>query len=93
MKRTPPTSKLAYREIRKEGLDKSLQIKIMKTLFKIRRGIRSKIASESGLSESQVWRRLSELEKKGAIEKTGRIFKSATTGRKQAEWQLTVTPE
>lgn len=65
----------------------------MKTLFKIRRGIRSKIASESGLSESQVWRRLSELEKKGAIEKTGRIFKSATTGRKQAEWQLTVTPE
>ena len=86
--KTPITSRLSIRQLRKEGTDKALIIKIMQGLYKIKKGNRSKIAKAARLPEVQVWRRLSEMERKQYIEKTGMVVWSKVTNRWQAEWRL-----
>lgn len=93
--RHPVTSRIAYKEMKREGWDISLQAKIMRAFFMLpnQRGIKSQLASILNMPEEKVHKRLTELEEKGIIEKTGNIYRSTKTGRAQQEWQLVGTPE
>lgn len=91
--KAPLTSRMSLRQLRNEGKDKTLIIQIMQGLCKIKRGNRSDIAKAAGLPEIQVWRRLSEMERKQYIERTGNVTWSNVTQRWQTEWQLPGTPK
>lgn len=82
------TSKISYKEVKEEKIDTNIQSVVLSTLKRIKKGIRSQIAIESGLTESQTWRRLPELEHQGLIRKSGKVFRSKTTGRTQVEWEI-----
>lgn len=94
-RRTPLTSRIAYREVIDDKLDLSIQVKIMRALCRLKgeRGIKTQIAQKLKMPEEQIHKRLSELLKKGIIEKTGRMFISKRTGKWQNEWQLVGTPD
>jgi predicted ArsR family transcriptional regulator len=94
-KHTPLTSRLSYKEVVEDRLDQRIQVKIMRALYKLKgnKGIKTQIAQKLKVPEETIHKRFSELERKGAIEKTGRMFKSKRTGKWQQEWQLTGTPE
>lgn len=93
--RHPVTSRLAHKEVKRNGWDISIQAKIMRALYQLKnhRGIKTQIASKLRLPEEKVHKRLSELEEKGIIEKTGNKHMSKVTGQWQQEWQLVGTPE
>lgn len=89
------TSRKAYKEMKQEGWDISIGARIMRAFFMLpnHRGIKSQLAAKLKMPEEQIHKRLSELEEKGIIEKTGNEFRSKTTGRLQKEWQLVGTPK
>jgi predicted transcriptional regulator len=66
----PTTSRLANEHITGNGGKVSHSQKILNALKKIKEGNFEKIAYYASMKESQVWKRLSELEKAGLIEKT-----------------------
>ncbi|NAW50388.1 winged helix-turn-helix transcriptional regulator [Elizabethkingia argentiflava] len=72
-----------------ELLDKtSFHSKIIIGLTKIKKGSFREIAQACGLREDQVWKRLSELEKKGLIRYTGEIKICQVSSRPVGVWEL-----
>ena len=80
------TSQIAYESIKPQlaGLHKI----ILAGMDKIQRGTFREIAQASGLRGEQVWKRLSELEKKGLIQNTGEIKICKVTSRPCHIWEL-----
>ncbi|AQX87153.1 winged helix-turn-helix transcriptional regulator [Elizabethkingia bruuniana] len=78
------TSIIANKAINKE----SIYDRIIKGLTKIKKGSFRDIAEASGLSEQQVWKRLSELERMGMIEYTDEIRICKISGRSVGVWRL-----
>ncbi|WP_407535422.1 winged helix-turn-helix transcriptional regulator [Elizabethkingia miricola] len=78
------TSIIANKEINKE----SIYDRIIKGLMRIKKGSFRDIAEASGLSEQQVWKRLSELERMGVIEYTDEIRICKISGRSVGVWRL-----
>lgn len=62
--------------------------KILKGLYKIQRGSFRDISKASNLKESQVWKRLSELEKTGLIRDTMETKICPETNRRVTMWEL-----
>ncbi|OPC76199.1 hypothetical protein BAZ12_19510 [Elizabethkingia miricola] len=62
--------------------------KILKGFKKIKRGSFRDIAAASGLREDQVWKRLSEMEKKNMIRDTGDVKLCEISHRPVVIWEL-----
>ena len=80
------TSKLAYEEIQPHisGLHK----KIYSGFLKIKKGTFREIAKASSLRDEQVWKRLSEMSKKGLIKDTGEIKICNVSKRPCGIWEI-----
>lgn len=85
-RKVPPTSLEAWRSITQEQLSDH-HAKILSALALIKRGSAEKISDNSTLSYWQVTKRLSELERKQLIYKTGAIV-ATKTGRKAEVYAL-----
>lgn len=84
----PETSKAAAESIDPRGQQQQL----MRALLRIGIGCRYELARESGLTEYQAGRRLSELQQAGLIYWTGQV-RPGETGRSQSVWAATEAGE
>lgn len=82
------TSKKAYNSQQQKGNIQSMQNRIMKVMERLKFGSQESIAKALNVHPSQVWRRLSELERCGNIIKTNISVRSASTGELQAVYCL-----
>lgn len=85
------TSIIANRNMEQSGRKITHSDKILQALRKIREGNFERIAYFAGLTESQVWKRLSELETAGMIRKTGKTA-VLSSGDRGVIWAVVDTP-
>lgn len=86
-----PTSRAANDHMEECGAKVNHKQKILNALSRIKQGNFERIAYYASLTESQVWKRLSELEKDGKIRKSGKTA-ILSSGDKGVIWELVETP-
>lgn len=83
------TSRIAYKEIQPQigGIHKIIE----KGMAQIKRGTFREIARASSLRDDQVWKRLSEMERKGIITNTGEMKVCSISRRPCHIWEINET--
>lgn len=86
------TSIAANNRMNESGAKMNHKEKIYQALKKCKSGTFERIAYFASLTESQVWKRMSELESEGKVKKTG-TFALLSSGSKGEVWQIVETPQ
>lgn len=81
-------SKQAHEDLIKSGRKEAIHMQIMRYMYRYGEATFSDIAKHYNVHESTFWRRMSDLQRSGLIEKTGKNKLSNTTNKYLTLWKL-----